>query len=104
MARDDQLLGGFLLLLLLFVLPSQLHGRCLAHAAAVDDDDDLDVTTAAAGRRLLQALAAAVQRAPQSVQVKETARPQSMEGRRGPAMLAAVSKHQVPSGANPDSN
>ncbi|KAG8045386.1 hypothetical protein GUJ93_ZPchr0008g13175 [Zizania palustris] len=103
MARDDQLLGGFLLLLLFVLQIPSLHSRCLAHAAAVDDDGGV---TTAAGRRLLQALAAPPV-LPQSVPVKVTAHPRtrSMERRRGrPAMLAAVSKHQVPSGANPDSN
>uniref|UniRef100_A0A0D9V0H8 Uncharacterized protein n=1 Tax=Leersia perrieri TaxID=77586 RepID=A0A0D9V0H8_9ORYZ len=103
MARGhDQLpLIAFLLLFLVQLVPCSLLSFNSAHAATVD--------TALPGRRLLPAPAAPVLQ-PQSMQVKVTAvhHPWSMDqrrsGRRSAAMMMAVSKHQVPTGANPDSN
>uniref|UniRef100_A0A0E0JI13 Uncharacterized protein n=1 Tax=Oryza punctata TaxID=4537 RepID=A0A0E0JI13_ORYPU len=96
--RDDQqlLIRGLLLLLLLI--------SCFfVHIAAAIDSDDFVVTaTVDRGQRLLPA--SALQ--PQSVQAKVTAHPLSMKRRtrRSAATMMAVSKHQVPTGANPDSN
>jgi hypothetical protein len=79
-----------------------LLSSCSAHAIIVVDP------AAAGGRRLLPLRTV---QAAQSVEVKETVvpHPRSMERRAGSsstsaAFMNAVSKHQVPSGANPDSN
>lgn len=94
MARDGQLLCGLLLLVFILQIPLLLSS-CSVHAV-VD-------ATAVAGRRVLQ-----VPVQPQSVKVKVrgkvTAHPRSMERRRRSSMFMNVSKHQVPTGANPDSN
>uniref|UniRef100_A0A0D9Y7W1 Uncharacterized protein n=1 Tax=Oryza glumipatula TaxID=40148 RepID=A0A0D9Y7W1_9ORYZ len=101
---------GLLLLLLLFVVQCSLFSCCLAHAAAaadaVDRDDPVVTATAGRGRRFLPSPALQLH----SVQVNVAAHPWSKERRRSrrrrrsAATLMAVSKHQVPTGANPDSN
>ncbi|BAD53135.1 hypothetical protein [Oryza sativa Japonica Group] len=102
---------GLLLLLLLFVVQCSLLSCCLAHAAAaadaVDRDDPVVTATAGRGRRFLPSPALQLH----SVQVNVAAHPWSKERRRSrrrrrrrAATLMAVSKHQVPTGANPDSN
>ncbi|CAL4963782.1 unnamed protein product [Urochloa decumbens] len=113
MARDDAHHPGHrALLLLLFVMqiPWLLCSRS-AHAAVVDP---AAMTAAAAVRRLLRPVPAVhEQQSVEAVKNKVAAHPWSMEmetrarrrsGSGGSAFVNAVSKHQVPSGANPDSN
>ncbi|CAO2192499.1 unnamed protein product [Urochloa humidicola] len=101
-----------LLLPLLFVMqiPSLLGSRS-AHAVVVVDP--AAATAAAGGRRLLGPVPAVHEQQSVEVVVKGNVapHPRSVErrvrGRRsggGSAFMNAVSKHQVPSGANPDSN
>uniref|UniRef100_A0A0E0C1G3 Uncharacterized protein n=1 Tax=Oryza meridionalis TaxID=40149 RepID=A0A0E0C1G3_9ORYZ len=101
--HGESIRGVFvLLLLLLFVVQCSLLSCCLAHAA-VDSDDPVVTATAGRGRRLLPSPALQLH----SVQVNVAAHPWSKERRRrrrSAATLMAVSKHQVPTGANPDSN
>ncbi|AQK91484.1 hypothetical protein ZEAMMB73_Zm00001d009202 [Zea mays] len=100
-ARDHQKLVCAVLLIFALQIPLLLSS-CSAHAIAVVDP-------ATAGRRLLSVRTV---QAAQSVEAKETVvrHPRSMERRArsnssGSApFMNAVSKHQVPSGANPDSN
>lgn len=99
-ARHHQKLVVCAVLIFALQIPLLLSS-CSAHAIAVVDP-------AAAGRRLLPLRTV---QAAQSVEVKETVvpHPRSMERRAGSsstsaAFMNAVSKHQVPSGANPDSN
>ncbi|KAL6850097.1 hypothetical protein ACP4OV_020724 [Aristida adscensionis] len=109
---------AILLISLFFVLqiPLLQLGSCSAPAFAVDRNDGSAATPAAAAaagtwrRRLLPT---PVARAQTVRKVKATAHPRSMErsaaaaaagGGGRSAFMNAVSKHQVPSGANPDSN
>ncbi|PAN30902.1 hypothetical protein PAHAL_5G344100 [Panicum hallii] len=94
------------LLLLFFLLvlqiPSLLGSRSSAQHAAVADPA---ATAAGGGRRLLPVPAVHEQSSVERV----ATHPRSMERRArrsggGSAFVDAVSKHQVPSGANPDSN
>ena len=99
-ARHHQKLVCAVLLIFALQIPLLLSS-CSAHAIIVVDP------AAAAGRRLLPVRTV---QAAQSVEVKETVvpHPRSMERRASSsssaAFMNAVSKHQVPSGANPDSN
>ncbi|PUZ56655.1 hypothetical protein GQ55_5G344300 [Panicum hallii var. hallii] len=95
------------LLLLFFLLvlqiPSLLGSRSSAQHAAVADPA---ATAVGGGRRLLPVPAVHEQ---SSVEERVATHPRSLERRArrsgsGSAFVDAVSKHQVPSGANPDSN
>ncbi|CAO2184675.1 unnamed protein product [Urochloa humidicola] len=107
--------GRAMLLLLLFVLqiPSLLGSRS-AYAPGAVVVDPAAATAEAGGRRLLGPVPA-VHHEQQSVEVvvrgNVAPHPRSVKrrGRRsggggGSAFMNAASKHQVPSGANPDSN
>ncbi|CAD6238553.1 unnamed protein product [Miscanthus lutarioriparius] len=102
-ARQHQKLVCAVLLIFALQIPLRLSS-CSAHAIVVVDP------AAAAGRRHLPVRTV---QAAQSVEVKETVvpHPRSMERRArsgssssSAAFMNAVSKHQVPSGVNPDSN
>ncbi|OEL23137.1 hypothetical protein BAE44_0015844 [Dichanthelium oligosanthes] len=103
MARDGQLSHRRALLLLFFFLqiPSLLGYRS-AHAV-VDH-----AAEAAAGRRIYLPAPAVYEQSVEAVKLAALAHPRSMgRGARrssSSAFMNAVSKHQVPSGANPDSN
>ncbi|CAO2202925.1 unnamed protein product [Urochloa humidicola] len=106
--------GRAMLLLLLFVtqIPSLLGSRS-AYAPGAVVVDPAAATAAAGGRRLPGPVPAVHEQ--QSVEVvlkgNVAPHPRSVERRvrgtrsgGGSAFMNAVSKHQVPSGANPDSN
>ena len=94
-----------LLLLFFFLQIPLLLSSSLVCAFVVNDHADDSVAAVAARRRLLPVPVA------RQESVKLTAYPRSMGTRRrssrrssGSAFMNAVSKHQVQSGANPDSN
>ena len=103
-AQDHQkLVRAVILLIFALQIHLVLTASCSVHATFVVDS----AATAAAGRRLLPVRAG---QAAQSVEAKETVpvHPRSIETRASSssssAFMNAVSKHLVPSGANPDSN